>query len=322
MRLTASLIRHAFLALTLLQLSLLGCATRTPVTSITSATSSYTVTSNPPGATVYRGTSPSNLTPYVNTPFNTHSAAPLGFSNQYFQARLEGYEPSQIFRQPMAAWGTPVRIHFELEPDRAALQRAEDQKALRAEAHAAEQDEMRRRKAQAAVTQLRQRQTCALVEENWVYVGAACRDGLAEGTGAAAHVDGQLEFVGTFRAGTRLEGILKVDGHELYEGPIANGRPHGNGICYYEDEPEECHYHRGKRVDVVYKQRVQFDRQLAELAKIRARMEDFETSAAATPVSQPTPVQPAARGAGDVLMDAAKRKAADQVMGTLFDALF
>ncbi len=174
-------------------------------------------------------------------------------------------------------------------------------------------------------------QACALVEEMWVYQGSACNNGLAHGTGEAVHLTSDLRFVGEFSQGVRIKGLIIASGIEMYDGPVKNGRPDGAGICFHEGEPEECKFYRGKRVDAVYKQRIALAKQRQfmeeQQAKQQAQIDSLRNDVKNTQFAiQQRSAAPSAaglqQGMGDVLLDAAKRKAADKVMDAVFDKLF
>jgi hypothetical protein len=79
----------------------------------------YQATTNPPGAQIYKGPSPDAMSYYATTPFITEfSPVSLGWSNQYFQARMPGYEDSPIFQQPVVpvSEGLTISVHFDLKP--------------------------------------------------------------------------------------------------------------------------------------------------------------------------------------------------------------
>ena len=109
------------------------------------------------------------------------------------------------------------------------------------------------------------KQKCRLKESGWIYGGNSCKEGFAEGRGEATNFDRNLIFDGEFKNGVRMTGLISVNGVDLYDGPIKEGRPDGVGICFYEDEPEECKFYKGKRVDAIYKQRLAFEKQRREI---------------------------------------------------------
>jgi len=321
-----------------------GCAA-TP----TYQTTVYSITSDPPGALVYRGSTPNGLNPYVTTPF-THVATQstsLGWSENYFQARLAGHSDSDIRRQPTFALGTPTRLHFQLEPNGQQAQAARpaalaqeygsielnDTPAAAPVAtpvaaptkRPAQVDEDQLRQHLAVVSKQRANQKCKLVDSEWVYAGAACSSGLAHGKGKALSVRAAVTFNGRFENGALVEGVVSDADGDVYEGAIADGKPHGHGICYFEGEPEECRLHHGKRIDAVHKQRVEFERQRVAMAAMQKRMTELEAAQASTPAAYPVPggANPTpATPASNPMMASMKSKAASTAVDLLIDALF
>lgn len=77
----------------------------------------YVLTSDPPGAEIYRGDRPDRLYHYTTTPFRLTTSRSEGWSGMYFLARKEGYHDSELHQQPTSAMGgEPIAIHLELEP--------------------------------------------------------------------------------------------------------------------------------------------------------------------------------------------------------------
>lgn len=191
--------------------------------------------------------------------------------------------------------------------------------------------ELAQQRKQAHVAGLKAGQACDLLEDTWIYKDDACKDGLAHGKGSAVHISSDLKFVGEFKQGARTRGLIIASGVEMYDGPVKDGRPEGEGICFHEGEPEECRFYRGKRVDAVYKQRIALakqrkfmeEQQARQQAQIDSLRNDVKnTQFAIQQRSVPTSAGGLQQGMGDVLMDAAKRKAADKVMDAVFDKLF
>ncbi|MEA5446236.1 hypothetical protein VCB98_10435 [Gammaproteobacteria bacterium AB-CW1] len=85
-----------------------GCA-------VTPQQTEYEITSDPPGARIYRGNSPDNLRYYVTTPYRDVTSQSKQWSQDYFRAKKDGYEPSAVHHQPTFPMGHPTRIHFRLE---------------------------------------------------------------------------------------------------------------------------------------------------------------------------------------------------------------
>ncbi len=77
----------------------------------------YRLTSDPEGADIYMGSAPDQLEHYVTTPFERRTSESLNWSQQYFQARKEGYVDSEVHQQPTFMMGHPTTIHFDLERD-------------------------------------------------------------------------------------------------------------------------------------------------------------------------------------------------------------
>ena len=180
------------------------------------------------------------------------------------------------------------------------------------------------------VADMKAGQACNLVEDMWIYQSDACKGALAHGTGSATHLTSDLKFVGEFKQGVRIKGLIVASGVEMYDGPVKDGRPDGAGICFHEGEPEECKFYRGKRVDAVYKQRIALakqrkfmeQQQVKQQAQIDSLRNDIKSTQFAIQ-QQAVPTSAAGlQGTGDILLGAAKRKAADRVMGAVFDKLF
>lgn len=74
----------------------------------------YKLTSNPPNAKIYVGSTPYNLNYYLTTPYSDYTQYSKFWSNKYFQARKEGYIDSKIHYQPFNP--SVATIHFNLEP--------------------------------------------------------------------------------------------------------------------------------------------------------------------------------------------------------------
>ena len=116
----------------------------------------------------------------------------------------------------------------------------------------------------------------------------------------------------------------------MYHGEIKDAKPHGKGVCFQEGEPEECKFYMGKRIDTLYKQRIAMAKQqkamnekLAQMQQAQdkrlTQMEGKISAAAAAPRARTVST---GNDMGDVLMNAAKRKATDKVMDAVFDRLF
>jgi len=140
---------------------------------------------------------------------------------------------------------------------------------------------------------------------NWLYLGNNCINNNAQGKGSAISADGKMAFEGHFSKGSPLEGTITYFSGARYEGPLHNGKPHGNGrylrssglpgyngsfvdgkrhgegMCWHQNNPEHCEYHEGSRIDEVYRIRQEIDRQEQLLAdreyeRIRSEIEQEE----------------------------------------------
>ena len=124
-----------------------------------------------------------------------------------------------------------------------------------------------------------------------------------------------LTFVGKFENGYRVNGEIFANNILMYDGHLKEGRPHGSGVCMNNGEPEECKYYKGKRIDVLFKQRIEFAKQTELLTNqqklIEAKLASMSTG---NPSQPPT--------ANDMVMTAMKKKAAEKAIGYLFDHLF
>lgn len=79
----------------------------------------YSATTNPPGAQLFKGPSPDAMSYYATTPFITEfSPISQGWSGQYFQAKMPGYEDSPLFQKPLQVpqEGITISLHFDLKP--------------------------------------------------------------------------------------------------------------------------------------------------------------------------------------------------------------
>ena len=160
---------------------------------------------------------------------------------------------------------------------------------------------------------LKQQQVCKLKESNWIYQSKGCRSGYADGQGIALHQDGELKFEGKFKNGIRTQGLIYHNDNPLFEGKVVNGKPDGPGVCFHKDEPEECKYYKGKRIDTLFKQRI-------ELAEQRKYMETLKEDMARSNNRSGTTAQSSTMT--DHVSDALKKKAADKVADAIFDHLF
>ncbi len=183
------------------------------------------------------------------------------------------------------------------------------------------------KKAQAS---LAAKQSCKLKEDNWVYLSKSCSGNYAHGFGKAQTFTG-LTFIGTFNNGFRIKGEILAGGVLKYDGTLKNGKPHGEGVCMHKGEPEACKYYKGKRIDVLYKQRIEFAIQSEKFEKqqrlLAKQQQDILASQKelASERRNRVPVNSGVGGgktAGDLVASAIKRKAADKAADLLFDQLF
>ncbi len=164
------------------------------------------------------------------------------------------------------------------------------------------------------VANLKANQACSLHEDKWIYLSQECLGGFAHGTGKAKTLTG-LSFVGKFENGYRVNGEIFANNILMYGGHLKEGRPHGNGVCMNKGEPEECKYYKGKRIDVLFKQRIEFAKQTELLTNQQKLIEAKLASMTTRNPSQPPT-------ANDMVMTAMKKKAAEKAIGYLFDHLF
>jgi len=106
----------------------------------------------------------------------------------------------------------------------------------------------------------------------------------------------------------------------MYDGTLKDDKPHGSGICMHQGEPEECKYYKGKRVDTLYKQRIEFAKQNAlmveQQAQIDKKLAEFSNTRQLAKQSKNGQTM------GDHLTNQLKRKASDKAADYLFDQLF
>jgi hypothetical protein len=140
---------------------------------------------------------------------------------------------------------------------------------------------------------------------------------LAHGIGQAKTNTG-LTFIGVFDKGYRVKGELYFNKTLMYDGSLKNGKPHGEGVCIYKGEPESCKYYKGKRIDVLFKQRIEFKRQrneLEEQTRILAKQQKLiESKLNSTPNHS--------KSQNSIIENSIKRKATEKAIDLLFDQLF
>jgi len=176
--------------------------------------------------------------------------------------------------------------------------------------------------------ELKNKQKCFMKEKQWIYLSKACKGKYANGKGVALHYNGELKFKGVIKSGLRTSGVLSYAGTPMFDGSLKDGRPNGKGICFHEGEPEECKYYKGKRVDVIYKQRMANIKQQramdAKMAEMK-RMQDEQNKKINRIQYRVDSNQSATQsggGIGQQIGDYALRKAGEKVMDSLFDRLF
>lgn len=171
-------------------------------------------------------------------------------------------------------------------------------------------------------------QKCRLKEDGWIYKGSQCRSGLAHGNGEAVNSEKNLSYKGKFVKGQRVKGKVFYSGQPMFDGALSSGKPNGAGVCFYQSEPEKCEFYEGKRVDVLFKQRIanakqqeQMDAKLAEMKKMQQQQND-RISQIQGQVNASGQRQQQGSTVGQQIGDYAMQKAGEKVMDKLFDKLF
>lgn len=170
-------------------------------------------------------------------------------------------------------------------------------------------------------------QKCRLKESGWIYKSNQCLGGLAHGKGEAINFEKKLGYKGMFVKGERVKGKVLYNGKPMFDGVLSNGKPNGEGICFYQAEPEKCEFYEGKRVDVLYKQRIasarqeeKMDAKLAEMQKMQKQQND-RISQMQGRINN-SAQQSSGSSVGQQIGDYAMKKAGEKVMDKLFDKLF
>ena len=180
-------------------------------------------------------------------------------------------------------------------------------------------------KARASYAAKAARQACKLQDSEWLYQSKSCANGYAQGKGVAINEVKGLRFEGQFDKGQRIEGKLSYGDTLMYEGKLEDGKPHGSGICMHEGEPEECKYYHGKRVDSLYKIRLETEKQRlaleAQQQQIDASLKRNE-EAIAQMQAQGVSNSNYAVSDPNSLENMLKREAAKKATDMLFDQLF
>jgi len=173
-------------------------------------------------------------------------------------------------------------------------------------------------------------QACRVNEDGWIYQGKQCKGSWVHGEGKSVNSEKNLSFIGLYRNGKRVKGLVSYNNQPMFDGVISNGRPNGAGICFYKGDPEKCEFYKGKRVDVIYKQRLvnaeqerRMDVKLAEMKRMQeqqnARISQIQGQVRSNK-SQVT--NKSSGGIGQQIGDYALKKAGEKVMDKLFDRLF
>ncbi len=164
-------------------------------------------------------------------------------------------------------------------------------------------------------------QKCRIKEPGWIYKGKQCKAGYAHGNGEAINNNKQLSYNGQFTNGQRTNGKVFYNNTPMYDGAMKNGKPNGVGVCFHEGEPEECKYYTGKRIDSLYKQRIEMAKQQKMMDEKLAQMQQAQNKQLQQMQTRMNH-QPArgtkSKTMGDVIID----KAMDKAMDKVFDSLF
>lgn len=172
-------------------------------------------------------------------------------------------------------------------------------------------------------------QKCRLKENGWIYKSSQCLSGLAHGVGEAENVEKKLSYKGKFTKGQRLKGKVFYNGKPMFDGTLSKGKPNGAGVCFFQNEPEKCEFYEGKRVDVLYKQRIanarqekKMDEKLAEMKRMQQQQNDRISQMQGRINSAPPSQQGGDSSVGQQIGDYALKKAGEKVMDSIFDKLF
>lgn len=175
---------------------------------------------------------------------------------------------------------------------------------------------------------MKRKQPCSLNDDNWIYLKGSCRGNKANGQGEAVTMDG-LKFVGRFENGYRVKGEIFHNDALMFDGLIKQGKPHGKAVCIHEGRPESCEYYKGKRIDGVFIQRLDFahqqtllteqQRKIEErLAQNEQKMDQMASSLNSSRDRQAQAASGSRNGVSDMLVD----KATDEAMQAIFNHLF
>ena len=165
-------------------------------------------------------------------------------------------------------------------------------------------------------------QKCRVKESGWFYKGSQCNAGYAHGVGTATSQDGSYSYKGRFVNGNRVNGKITENGQTVFDGEFKEGQRHGKGVCFYQGAPEECKYYAGQRIDALYKQRIELDKQREAMASQQKLMDKKLAAAERTRKQRAAAaarVSTRSSGGTNRLQECAtlllKKKACDQIGG-------
>lgn len=172
-------------------------------------------------------------------------------------------------------------------------------------------------------------QACRVNEDGWIYQGDQCKGSWVHGEGKSINSEKNLSFIGLYRNGKRVKGLLSYNNQPMFDGVVSNGRPNGEGICFYKGDPEKCEFYKGKRVDAIFKQRIanaeqerKMDAKLAEMKKLQLQQNNKISQMQGQINSSRQNTSSGGGGIGQQIGDYALKKAGEKVMDSLFDKLF
>ena len=129
---------------------------------------------------------------------------------------------------------------------------------------------------------LEQNQPCPITDSEYYLLTDSCENGVAHGEGEAKTALGK-RFIGEFHKGEMHHGKMYVHNDLVWDGPLANGIPHGKGVCRYDNEMEVCETYEGKRIDVLFKQRQLMVKQMEMMqSQMTSLRHEVRASAAAS----------------------------------------
>ena len=199
------------------------------------------------------------------------------------------------------------KMQRDLEKQLAAIRKPKPAKSSVKPVTSAVSAERKKKQLQATrFKQLSSKAKCKLKNNNWTYTADNCKDGFAEGKGSAVDLSG-LEFIGEFKAGSRVKGEIHQNGEMIFSGNLIDDKPSGDAICLFEKEYEECRFFRGKRIDTLYKIRKENAKNLAKIEKAQLQRQMAGAKA---------------KGASDHAMDALQQEGMKRAASFIFDQLF